>query len=82
MIFTAIADLKQESGSAPKAILDWVQAHYPVPETFRASCGQAISKAAKKGRLLKEGAMYKLKPGYTYPRGGASHIYTHRSPHA
>jgi hypothetical protein len=39
-----------------------------VPETFRASCGQAISKAAKKGRLLKEGALYKLKPGYNYPR--------------
>ncbi|KAG0292247.1 hypothetical protein BGZ98_002656 [Dissophora globulifera] len=70
MIFMAIADLKQEAGSAPKAILDWVQAHYPVPETFRASCGQAISKAAKKGRLLKDGAMYKLKPGYSYARGG------------
>ncbi|KAG0278818.1 hypothetical protein BGZ95_003057 [Linnemannia exigua] len=68
MIFMAIADLKQEAGSAPKAILDWVQEHYPVPETFRASCGQAISKAAKKGRLLKEGALYKLKPGYNYPR--------------
>ncbi|KAI1297027.1 hypothetical protein EDD11_007263, partial [Mortierella claussenii] len=68
MIFMAIADLKQEAGSAPKSILDWVQEHYPVPETFRASCGQAISKAAKKGRLLKEGAMYKLKPGFTYPR--------------
>ncbi|KAF9585111.1 hypothetical protein BGW38_003846 [Lunasporangiospora selenospora] len=25
MIFMAIADLKQEAGSAPKAILDWVQ---------------------------------------------------------
>ncbi|KAF9542819.1 hypothetical protein EC957_001539 [Mortierella hygrophila] len=68
MIFMAIADLKQDAGSAPKAILDWVQEHYPVPETFRASCGQAISKAAKKGRLLKEGALYKLKPGYNYPR--------------
>ncbi|KAF9106123.1 hypothetical protein BGX29_010472, partial [Mortierella sp. GBA35] len=68
MIFMAIADLKQEAGSAPKAILDWVQEHYPVPETFRASCGQAISKAAKKGRLLKVGALYQLKPGYNYPR--------------
>lgn len=25
MIFMAIADLKQDAGSAPKAILDWVQ---------------------------------------------------------
>ncbi|KAF9394884.1 hypothetical protein BGX21_010188 [Mortierella sp. AD011] len=73
MIFMAIADMKQETGSAPKAILDWVQGHYPVPETFRASCGQAISKAAKKGRLLKEGAMYKLKPGYNYPRRVSRH---------
>ncbi|KAF9994845.1 hypothetical protein BGZ79_000367 [Entomortierella chlamydospora] len=73
MIFMAIADMKQEAGSAPKAILDWVQGHYPVPETFRASCGQAISKAAKKGRLLKEGAMYKLKPGYNYPRRVSRH---------
>ncbi|KAF9434110.1 hypothetical protein BGZ76_008539 [Entomortierella beljakovae] len=73
MIFMAIADLKQEGGSAPKAILDWVQGHFPVPETFRASCGQAISKAAKKGRLLKEGAMYKLKPGYNYPRRVSRH---------
>ncbi|KAF9948646.1 hypothetical protein BGZ72_009455 [Mortierella alpina] len=68
MIFMAIADLNQEAGSAPKSILDWVHDHYPVPDTFRASCGQAISKAAKKGRLLKEGSLYKLKPGYTYPR--------------
>ncbi|KAG0205708.1 hypothetical protein BGX28_002726 [Mortierella sp. GBA30] len=68
MIFMAIAELKQEAGSAPKAILDWVADNYPVPDTFRASCGQAISKAAKKGRLLKEGSLYKLKPGYTYPR--------------
>ncbi|KAF9981682.1 hypothetical protein BGZ65_003688 [Modicella reniformis] len=68
MIFTAIAALKQDGGSAPKAILDWVQANFPVPESFRASCGQAISKAAKKGRLLKDGTMYKLKPGYNYPR--------------
>ncbi|KAG0324738.1 hypothetical protein BG004_003374, partial [Podila humilis] len=67
MIFMAIADLCEEAGSAPKAILDWVHAHYPVPDTFRASCGQAISKAAKKGRLLKDGALYKLKPGYIYP---------------
>jgi len=94
MIFAAIGALNQEGGSAPKAILDWVQAYvfatglttkyretsylpmklfhlssnYPVPESFRASCGQAISKAAKKGRLLKDGSMYKLKPGYNYPR--------------
>ncbi|KAF9186426.1 hypothetical protein BGZ51_002010, partial [Haplosporangium sp. Z 767] len=68
MIFKAIAELKEAEGSAPKSILDWVQAHYPVPESFRASCGQAISKAAKKGRLLKEGALYKLKPGYNYPK--------------
>ncbi|KAF9946832.1 hypothetical protein BGZ70_003004 [Mortierella alpina] len=68
MIFMAIGDLNQEAGSAPKSILDWVHDHYPVPDTFRASCGQAISKAAKKGRLLKEGSLYKLKPGYTYPR--------------
>ncbi|KAG0084287.1 hypothetical protein BGZ92_010007 [Podila epicladia] len=67
MIFMAIADLREEAGSAPKAILDWVHDHYPVPDTFRASCGQAISKAAKKGRLLKDGALYKLKPGYNYP---------------
>ncbi|KAF9561036.1 hypothetical protein EC968_005920 [Mortierella alpina] len=77
MIFMAIADLNQETGSAPKTILDWVHDHYPVPDTFRASCGQAISKAAKKGRLLREGSLYKLKPGYTYPRrqprqGGAT----------
>jgi len=26
MIYRAISDLKQEAGSAPKAILDWVQA--------------------------------------------------------
>ncbi|KAG0038858.1 hypothetical protein BGZ82_010574 [Podila clonocystis] len=67
MIFMAIADLREDAGSAPKAILDWVHAHYPVPDTFRASCGQAISKAAKKGRLVKDGALYKLKPGYNYP---------------
>ncbi|KAF8933476.1 hypothetical protein BGZ52_007581 [Haplosporangium bisporale] len=67
MIFMAIADLREEAGSAPKAILDWVHDHYPVPDTFRASCGQAISKAAKKGRLAKDGALYKLKPGYNYP---------------
>ncbi|KAF9100796.1 hypothetical protein BGX27_000254, partial [Mortierella sp. AM989] len=79
MIFMAIADMKQEGGSAPKAILDWVQGHYPVPETFRASCGQAISKAAKKGRLLKEGAMYKLKPGYNYPRRVSRHTGSTRA---
>ncbi|KAG0355760.1 hypothetical protein BG005_005281 [Podila minutissima] len=67
MIFMAIADLHEDAGSAPKAILDWVHDHYPVPDTFRASCGQAISKAAKKGRLVKDGALYKLKPGYNYP---------------
>ncbi|KAF9335182.1 hypothetical protein BG006_000709 [Podila minutissima] len=67
MIFMAIADLREDAGSAPKAILDWVHDHYPVPDTFRASCGQAISKAAKKGRLVKDGALYKLKPGYNYP---------------
>ncbi|KAF9403266.1 hypothetical protein BGZ94_004674, partial [Podila epigama] len=67
MIFMAIADLREEAGSAPKVILDWVQEHFPVPETFRASCGQAISKAAKKGRLEKDGSLYKLKPGYNYP---------------
>ncbi|KAF9899678.1 hypothetical protein BX616_002896, partial [Lobosporangium transversale] len=79
MIFMAIADLKQEAGSAPKAILDWVQEHFPVPETFRASCGQAISKAAKKGRLLKDGALYKLKPGYTYPRRVSRHTGSTRA---
>ncbi|KAF9349820.1 hypothetical protein BGX34_001593 [Mortierella sp. NVP85] len=78
MIFAAIGALNQEGGSAPKAILDWVQANYPVPESFRASCGQAISKAAKKGRLLKDGSMYKLKPGYNYPRSVAPiRVYTH-----
>ncbi|KAG0237349.1 hypothetical protein BGW41_000197, partial [Actinomortierella wolfii] len=66
MIFRAIAALNEEAGSAPKAILDWIAVNYPVPEGFRNSCGQAISKAAKKQKLQKQGGAYKLVPTYDY----------------
>ncbi|KAG0235908.1 hypothetical protein BGW42_004554 [Actinomortierella wolfii] len=72
MIFRAIAALNEEAGSAPKAILDWIAVNYPVPEGFRNSCGQAISKAAKKQKLQKQGGAYKLVPTYDYSRSSRS----------
>jgi len=37
---------------------------YPVTEFFRASAGQALNRAVKRGRLLKEGRFYKINPNF------------------
>lgn len=65
LIVQAIQSINHPVGCAPKTIFAWIAANYAVATNFRPSCSQALQKAFRKGRLIKDGKVYRLCDGWT-----------------
>lgn len=81
MIVEALAECTDPEGLVPKNIFAKMQARYPLHNNFRPSASQALQKAYKRGRLLKnedEGdKRYRLNPNWG---GGNTSKRTTRRP--
>ncbi|KAG8834475.1 hypothetical protein FRC17_008531 [Serendipita sp. 399] len=65
MIIETLEVLNMPQGARPKAIYDYMMEHWPLIPNFRPSASQALQRALKRGRLLKNGALYSLNPDWS-----------------
>jgi hypothetical protein len=65
MIVEALTDFGDPDGAQPKELFSWMAARYPLQANFRPSASQALQKAFKKGRFLKNSSgLYRLNPSW------------------
>lgn len=65
MIVKALMEIGEPQGTPPRVIYDWMNSNYPLQSNFKASASQALQKTVKKGRLLKDGSLYRLNTEFT-----------------
>lgn len=65
MIVQSLEHVGGNRGAAPKEIFNYMSNHWPLIPNFRPSASQALAKALKRGRLLKQGSLYTLNPAWT-----------------
>ncbi|KAG8758204.1 hypothetical protein FRC14_000509 [Serendipita sp. 396] len=65
MIIETLGILDMPQGARPKDIYDYMMERWPLIPNFRPSASQALQRALKRGRLIKNGALYSLNPNWS-----------------
>lgn len=64
MIVNAITHFNDPQGTRPGILYQWMARVYPLTDNFRPSASQALQKAFKKGRVHKNGILYRVNHDY------------------